>query len=562
MSETTSSQMPPRREFLMRASAAATLPLAARVSRAFVPRPPFRPMRRPRRTAITAQPLEATPAIEVIALNRMAFGPRPGDLEAFRALGPTPQARLESYVEQQLHPESIDDSQLDARLAAQGFTTLNKSLEQLWSDHMLHQGDDYHVHILPAWETVAATWQRAVYSQRQLLETLTDFWHNHFNVDAWQWEISPIFVHYDRDVIRAHALGNFREMLQAVATSTAMLYYLDNFINSRAGPNENYGRELLELHTLGAENYLGVREQASIPGFSDGQPIGYVDEDVYEATRCFTGWRVNDNDWQDGVQNTGTFLYYDEWHDRFQKTFLGHHIPSDQAPMKDGEDVLDLLAAHPGTGRFIARKLARRFIADDPPQEVVDQAAAIFTARKDAPDQLRQTLRVILLSDAFRETWGQKVKRPFEFTASALRAINAEVSLSNDFFWFYRQMGQPLFSHTTPDGYPDVREDWLTTYGVLQRWRMAGAVVNGWIDDVSADLLGQTPAHVRTPNALADFWIQRILGRSMASEHRQTVVDFIAQGRNPAFDLSGEQIAERLPSMVQLILMSPEFQLR
>ncbi len=563
MSDHPSSQPLPRREFLASLGAAAALPLTARVSRVFQPRLPFRPMRGAPRPALSNAPVEATPDVAVIALNRMAFGPRPGDLEAFRALGVTQQAQLQAYVEQQLHPESIDDSALQARIDAQGFITLNKTLQQLWADHMRYEGDDYHVHILPAWETMAVTWLRALYSRRQLQETLVDFWHNHFNVYGWQWEVAPVLVHYDRDVIRPHALGNFREMLEAVATSTAMLYYLDNFINSRAGPNENYARELLELHTLGAENYLGVREQSSVPGFENGEPIGYVDEDVYEATRCLTGWRVNDNDWEEGVQDNGTFLYYDEWHDRFQKTFLGHHIPSDQAPMKDGRDVLDLLAAHPGVGRFIARKLARRYISDNPPADVVAAAAEVFTAQKDAPDQLRQTLRVILLSDAFRQTWGQKVKRPFEFTASALRAIGANVSqISDAFTWLYWQMGQPMFGHTTPDGYSDVREDWLTTHGLLQRWRMSGAIINNWIDEISYDLLGVTPTDVRSPNALADFWIQRILGRSIAQEHRDQIASFIAQGRNPAYDLPPQQIEERLPSMVQLILMSPEFQLR
>ena len=553
----------PRREFLAGTVAAAALPLAARIERSLSPKPPFQPMRRPGKTPVRQEAAEPRPDLSVIALNRMAFGPRPGDLEAFQGLGATPQARLRAYVDQQLHPQDIDDGELDARIAAQGYVTLNKSLQQLWADHMLNDEEDYEVHILPAWETTAVTWQRALYSRRQLLETLTDFWHNHFNVYAWQWEIAPVFVHYDRDVIRAHALGNFREMLEAVATSPAMLYYLDNFINSRAGPNENYARELLELHTLGAENYLGVRDQRSVPGFDEGLPVGYVDEDIYEATRCFTGWRVNDSDWEEGVGNDGTFLYYDEWHDRFQKTFLGHHFPSDQAPMKDGRDVLDLLAAHPGTGRFIARKLCRRFIADHPPEDLVQEAAALFTAQKDAPDQIAQVLRLILLSDAFQQTWGQKVKRPFEFVVSALRALDADMTeMSDDFFWFYWQLGQPLFSRTTPDGYPDIQEDWLTTHGVLQRWRFIGGVLNDWVEGVTIDLLAQTPASLRTPTALADFWIQRLLGRAIPEDQRQVIVDFMAQGRNPRFDLPTDQIEDRLASMVQLILMSPAFQWR
>ncbi len=541
----------PRRAFLVQIAAMAARPLVIpHPGRASPPPIP------------TRAPQEASDVdLGVLALNRMAFGPRPGDLDAFRALGPTPQARLEALVEQQLHPEAIDDTALETRLQGLSYETLQKSLKQLWADHMLSEDDD--VHYRPAWEASAATWQRILYSRRQLLEVMVSFWHNHFSVFLWQWEVAPVFVHYDRDVIRTHALGNFRQMLEAVATSTAMLYYLDNFNNSRAGPNENYARELLELHTLGAEHYLGVRDQRTVPGFDEGMPVGYVDEDVYEATRCFTGWRVNDSDDEPGVQNTGTFLYYDEWHDRFQKTFLGHHIPSDQAPMKDGRDVLDLLAAHPGVGEFIARKLCRLFVADDPPADLVAQAAAVFTAQRHAPDQIRQVLRVILLSDAFQQSWGQKFKRPLEFTASALRALNAEMEdMSEAFYWMYWQMGQPLFSRTTPDGYPDVKEDWLTTQGMLQRWRFAGAVLNNWLDGLTVDLQSQTPADLRTPIALVDFWSQRLLGRAMPQAQRQVVVDFMAQGRNPTFPLPRDDLAERLPSMVQLILMAPSFQYR
>ena len=500
------------------------------------------------------------PPLEVIALNRMAFGPRPGDLEAFRSLGADDDARLKAYVEQQLAPDSIDDSDLEARLA--GFTTLNKSLEQLWQDHMLPDDDDYQNHILPIWETAMATFLRAVYSRRQLVEVLADFWHNHFNVMGWAYRIAPVWVHYDRDVIRGHMLGNFREMLEAVATSPAMLYYLDNFINSRAGPNENYARELFELHTLGAENYLGVGRQRDVPGYDEGRPIGYVDDDVYEATRCFTGWRVNDSDWEEGVENTGTFLYYERWHDRFQKTVLGRFLPADQAPMKDGRDVLDALAEHPGTGRFIARKLCRRLIADDPPEEVVAKAAAVFTARKDAADQLKQVVRVILLSDAFRTTWGEKIKRPFESIMSMLRATNADFTPDSDFYWVFSLAGQSLFSWPAPNGYPDRREDWSATMSMLQRWRIMGALFEGWIDGVRIDVVSQTPAELRSANELADFWIDRILGRAMAAADRQQVVEFMAQGRNPDIALSTEQIEDRLPSMVSLICMSPDFQWR
>ncbi len=525
--------------------------------------PPKPAMRTPWRVRPHATGAPARPPLEVIALNRIAFGPRPGDLDAFRALGPTPEAQLEAYVNQQLAPEAIDDSECDARIAAANLTTLDKTLEELWADHVVNNTNGGSaVRMQPVTETEIATWLRAVYSRRQLVEVLADFWHNHFNVYGWDYYIGPVFVHYDRDVIRGNMLGNFRQMLQDVATSTAMLFYLDNYINSRAGPNENYARELMELHTLGVENYLGTLEQADVPGYDQGAPAGYVEEDVYEAARCFTGWRVDYSSWESGVGQSGTFLYYDAWHDRFQKTVLGKHLAHDQPPMEDGRNVLDALAAHPGTGRHVAGKLCRRLISDDPPQDVVAAAAAVFTAQKDAPDQLAQVVRTILLSDAFRTTWGQKLKRPFEVTAAILRATAAEFTLSNTFRWYYSRAGQALFQWFPPNGYPDRQEDWKGTTSMLARWQMCNRLIEGNVEGTMIDILAQTPDQIRTPNALADFWIARILGRPMSAADRQELVDFIAQGRNADYDLPVQQITERLPRMVALILMSPDIQWR
>lgn len=268
------------------------------------------------------------------------------------ALGATPEARLQAYVDQQLNPQAIVDSDCDARLAAAGFNTLGKTLEQLWADHVVNN-DDWSYRMLPFTETEKTTFIRAVYSKRQLFEVLADFWHNHFNVYGWHYYVGPVFVHYDRDVIRANMLGNFRAMLEQAARSTAMLFYLDNYINQAGGFNENFARELLELHTLGAENYLGVMDPFQVPVGDDGIAIGYVDNDVYEAARSFTGWRVDYSTWEPGVGQSGAFLYYPPWHDRANKFFMHQYIPADQADMKDGQDVLDIIAHHPGTARFI-----------------------------------------------------------------------------------------------------------------------------------------------------------------------------------------------------------------
>ncbi|HXQ33957.1 MAG TPA: DUF1800 family protein, partial [Anaerolineales bacterium] len=316
-------------------------------------------------TGVPPEPVLPPISLGIIALNRMAFGPRPGDIEAFNALGSTDNERLHAYVTRQLNPESIDDSEFESRYNAAGFETLHKTQDELYSDHIANNqydpnNDEYwQWYSKPAYELIDATFLRAVYSKKQLVEVLADFWHNHFNVYSWQDDGVPLLVSYNRDVLRAHMFGNFRQMLEAVATHPSMLYYLNQNNSSDAGPNENFARELFELHTLGAENYLGVMDPAQVQKDANGIAIGYVDNDVYEAARALTGWRVDDDihEYEDGVEKTGRFIYYQPWHDRFNKLILGRYFPPDRPDMQDGRDVLDLLANHPGTARHISRKL-------------------------------------------------------------------------------------------------------------------------------------------------------------------------------------------------------------
>ncbi len=521
---------------------------------------PVRPMRRPGEHGPPTKDLPAPPEAGVIALSRLGFGPRPGDLAAFRSLGPDDPSRLTAWVDQQLAPATIDDSACDAIVAAAGFSTLSKSQSQLWQDHVVAD-PSWEVRMQPLIEVERLTFLRAVHSERQLLEVLAGFWHDHFNVYGWEYWVGPLWSWWDREVIRGNALGNFRQMLGMVAESPPMLYYLDNYTSSDDGPNENYARELFELHTLGAESYLGVLLQADVPTDLDGRPVGYVDEDVFEATRCFTGWTFD--------FDTGHFEYRADWHDPFQKHVLGLHMPSNQPPLKDGSDVLDALAAHPGTGRHIARKLCRKLIGEDPPANVVDAAAQVFTDHWQAPDQIAQTVRTIVLSSELRSTWGTKIKRPFEIAVSALRAIDGRLGWSIDesttdsFLWLYDQAGQPLFSWRSPDGFPDLREDWQSTTPRVMSWRLVNWLVDEETDDVHlADIVGQTPPGVRSANDLADFWIDRVLSRPMPPAERTEIVELMAQGYNPDLALpldTDEDTRERLRAMVGLILMSPAF---
>jgi uncharacterized protein (DUF1800 family) len=456
-----------------------------------------------------------------------------------------------------LNPASINDEGCDGVLAAQGFTTLNKSADQLWADHVVANQD----RTLPAQETERASFIRAVYSNRQLNEVLADYWHNHFNIYAWEHWTAPSFVHYDRDVIRKNMLGNFRTMLEAVGKSPAMLYYLDNQSSSGERPNENYARELFELHGMGAENYFGVRsiDDPAIRD-ADSNRLGYIDSDVYAATTCFTGWRVN--------TDTGRFEFDESAHFPYRKDVLDKVIPEFQE-VQDGKDVFDLLAYHPASAWYICRRLCRRLISDNPPESVVQAAVDVFIANKTAPDQLKKVVRAILLSQEFRTTWGEKIKRPFEFSVSLLRALRADFAPLDPFFWSYDGIGQALFNWRPPNGYPDDREAWSGTMPMLQRWRHCNWLFGWKVGGEGADAETyrirpekQTSDIYTTPNSLVDYWSIRILGRALPSNERQPIVDFMASGRNPDFDLPADQIEGRLRQMVALICMSPSFQWR
>jgi len=525
--------------------------------------------------ALPPQVMNVTAPLAVIALNRMGFGPRPGDFETFNSLGATDEERLRAYVDQQLNPDSIDDSEFESRYNAAAFETLHKSHEQLYTDHIASNpydsNDDayWDWYSKPAYELVDATFLRAVYSRKQLVEVLADFWHNHFNIYFWQDEGVPLLVAYNRDVLRKHMLGNFRQMLEAVAQHPSMLYYLNQNNSSDAGPNENFARELFELHTLGAENYLGVRDPNSVEKDASGISIGYVDNDVYEAARCLTGWRIDDDlgDWEDDVEKTGNFIYYKLWHDRFNKLALGRYIPADQEDLKDGRDVLDLLAYHPGTARHIARKLARRLISDSPSDAVVQSAADTFLAYKDAPDQLKRVVETILLSPEFSQTFGAKIKRPLEAAISTMRALNADFTkVPSGIPWMLSLMGQALFERRSPDGYADVKEVWANSMSILYRWNFAVGIAENWLDDddqgrtIRTDVYSQTPVELRTAESLANFWINRLLGRAMSDSDRAATVAVMAQEYGAQDPLPDDHVQYVLPAMVEVILMSPDFQ--
>ncbi|HTU24852.1 MAG TPA: DUF1800 domain-containing protein [Pirellulales bacterium] len=476
----------------------------------------------------------ATP-LERRVLDRLGYGPRPGDVAALRAQG------VEAYIAAQLQPESIDeDPQLLAMLAE--FDTLAMEpeeahvVEQEWFKDgvvapisnvlfkfpQLYQPYKPHV---TANELCQATAVRAMHSRRQLLEVMVEFWTDHFNVDQSKFDCRWLKT-LDDDLIRSHALGKFRDLLLATARSPAMLIYLDNATNrkydpeTKTPPNENYARELLELHTL-------------------GDTSAYTLTDIQQVARCFTGWGV-EGEWQ---FRPGRFVYRADDHDDGEKTVLGQHIPPGQG-QGDGVAVIDLLAAHPLTARTISKKLCRYFIGELVPPRLVDRLVAEYQ-RTDG--DVRAMLTELFASDEFRVGTSRVIKRPFRFAISALRGTGA-ISSCSSLAEHLEAMGQRPFGWAMPDGYPTQPEIWAA--GLTGRWRFAIELANGDIDETRIDY-GQLERLIdRTdPAAVCQRLAESLLGTTLPPETLASLLALAEPDRRRA-----------IPQWVALLLMAPEFQ--
>ncbi len=437
------------------------------------------------------------------ALSRFGNGPAPDD---FAALSRRP---FPSWVDEQLAAPKSDDAATQARLKAtrlrihynagadnkwpatdeqRPLDLLDQPIEALWPllDNNTKPRDGAERRRALD-EVVAATYIRAVYSRYQLREAMTQFWHDHFHVNANADERIMIGLpSYDRDVIRANALGNFREMLEAVASSTAMLYYLSNQSSRAGSANENFARELFELHTLGREAYLSDRYDRwrDVPGALTGAPQGYIDQDVYEAARAFTGWTVENGaniDGQRKLPATGRFAYVESWHDGYQKRVLAQEFDPFAVPRHDGRRVLDLVAEHPATSRLIAKKLCVRFLGPNPPEALVGRAAEEFRKQSKAPDQIAKIVRLIALSPEFEASRGTKVKRPLVLAAGFLRMTQADFTPTEGFHGAVINAGQRLFGYPAPTGMPDDNGFLLGTSAMRNRWALLiGLAQNSW----------------------------------------------------------------------------------
>ena len=501
-------------------------------------------------------------------LSRVAFGPATADQERIRTIGVT------RYIDEQLHPERLADAGMEARLT--GLQTLRMTSREIAEQFEIPQlqaraakkraalanpgnQEDKAANDQPNPEEQRRANQvvielseqkllRAAYSERQLQEVLVDFWFNHFNVDARKGPAKFLLTEYEREAIRPHVLGKFRDLLEATAKSPAMLFYLDNWMsadpngphadardaapryrplrqgrvgdravtmpqqlerlraqgkNAPKGLNENYGRELMELHTLGVDG-------------------GYTQQDVTEVARAFTGWTIQN------PRLGGGYRFDARLHDPGPKLVLGHVIKAGGGE-SDGEQVLDILAHHPATARFIATALTRRFVGDAPPPALVEKAAARF---RQTDGDLREVTRTILTSPEFLApaAYGTKVKTPLEFVVSAIRATNAQVDNAQPLVRVMRDLGMPLYFCQPPTGYKDTADAWVNTGALVSRMNFALDLASGKLRGIAVPSLEARAA-------------------SLVDELGESTRSTVAQATSE-------------PQRVALTLGSPEFQRR
>jgi uncharacterized protein (DUF1800 family) len=610
--------------------------------------------------ALKGLPITELTADEAIlhALNRLAYGPRPGDVERVRQMG------LAKWIEQQLNPNSMDDRSLDARLA--DYPTLRMSTAKLIDEYpqpkqaekqaeksaqaqerreqrrsdaaasvvekdmqpaagqaassetpaatpvsapdnpnapaamkqqaqgnaatngagrrnVLGGGDPNNVpramaddskrpqRVVAELSMTKVT--RAIYSERQLQQVMDDFWFNHFNIFAGKGEDRYYLTSYERDVIQPRAFGKFKDLVTSTAKSPAMLFYLDNFLSAdpraaqrqaaeraarqqwrhggfggarpmpnpqqakknERGLNENYGRELMELHTLGVDG-------------------GYTQKDVTEVARCFTGWTI------DKPRQYADFKFDDKLHDPDPKIVLGKKIHA--GGMKDGEQVIVLLVHHPSTAKFISTKLARRFVSDNPPPALVDRMARTFQS---SDGDIRAVLKTMIWSPEFwsREAYRAKIKTPFELVVSAVRALGTDVDTPMPLVQWVGRIGEPLYQCQPPTGYSDKADAWVNTGALLNRLNyslaLAGNKMRGARTDV-ASLFGEDSS--ADPKSALDRAVQVFLGGQAGPTTVETLEKQLENPQVLQAKLDDPRKQVDLGVVAGLVLGAPEFQRR
>ncbi len=437
-------------------------------------------------------------------VRRATFGITPYELNLARAVG------YDAYLDFHLNPMLIDDSVCDTRIAT--LPNLTKIYAEIYQSGMNQIVN----------ELTEATIVRAIISKRQLFERLVEFWTDHFNIDVTKSNCAWLKLIDDRDVIRANALGNFSDLLAASATSGAMLVYLDNHISIAGNPNENYARELMELHTLGVDG-------------------GYTQQDVTEVARCLTGWQIYPDTF--GYPLAGIFRYNGSQHDNGAKRVLGHVIPAGGG-IQDGLTVLQILAEHPSTAKFVSRKMCTRFLGYTPSEALVRTVAGRFTATN---GNITEVMRTILAPAHVAEAQ-PKFKRPFHAFVAGARAVNATVGSTSSFRTQLKIAGHLTFTWTSPDGFPDKIDFWSGL--VLPRWNFGAQMMSGSLTGITTDAAAFFSG-LTTADQMADRINANIFGGEMEQAERNRIRDYL---------LPNPPSAARKSEALGLAIGSPSFQ--
>ncbi len=475
-----------------------------------------------------------------LLLSRAGYGPRPGEaeqvgqgsllawLDAQLAM-PEADAALEAHLAAMTmplrYPGTTPETEFDSRTTLE---TLGASQARNWGLGDFRRVLPHAERERPFQETSLATVARKVLARAQLRERLVEFWHDHFSVSAQAgWPVSVSIVEHDRRV-RAHAMVRFRDLLEAMATSPAMLSYLSNQTSRAGAPNENYGRELLELHTLGAAAYYGAsRNAARVPGASVGRPEGYTDGDVWEAARALTGWTIADGQRLENgstMPTTGSFAYAESWHDPYQKRFLGQAMEPFAPALADGRAVLDACASHPATARHVVSKLARFLIGPAAPEQCVARGVDAFIRHGQARDQMARVVRALLAGPEVLDRAQGRIRRPLDLVAFSMRALGQRPWINMVLMNAMADSGQRLFFWPTPEGQPlapaayldgaALRARWFLIHGLATNAHGAGAaslypgLAGLSVPEVTAALSHQLFGTAETPAAriVADRW--------------------------------------------------------
>ncbi len=523
--------------------ASATLPAAEKIPEKFAG---FRPLHPAPQSSVLEGDAPPLPPFAALVLNKAGYGPRPGDVDAFNSLpGGSDDARLGAWLDEQLNPDDLLDSDLNNRVSpltgpGLAYDMIDKTAAELWQ---IARSSDYVTRMRPVWQMERLTLLRAAYSKWQLREVLYDFWFNHFNIYGREFPAYGMLPEYDRQ-LRTHMFGKFEDMLLANARTSSMLYYLDNYANTWPNPNENYARELLELHTLGAvENYYGAVDPGTVDLNIKSERAGYTEIDVFQLARALTGWGVADG--RSGAEDTGEFLFRANQHYNFSQgdiQVMGVTIASPGGGESDVTDILSGLARHYGTARYIAWKLCTRLVDDEPAEALVASTADVFYENLDDSQQLQKVYRHVLESVDFKTTWGNKVKRPVEIVISTLRAADMDFTIrmdhnpSNNLVYRLDDTSHYPFYYAAPTGFPDERSQWQGSGPLVQSWRVVTRMLR---ESTEVNLALQTNTEIpveadRTPENIVNMWMTRALGYPLAPGQAQTVVDFILDISNAA----------------------------